>query len=70
MDSGDILLGRPCMHDKNETHGMRSNTYTFAHMPFSHFVKELDMGSSFVFIPVLNFLDLGRLLVENEASSV
>eukprot|EP00268_Persea_americana_P063791 TRINITY_DN8317_c0_g1_i1.p1 TRINITY_DN8317_c0_g1~~TRINITY_DN8317_c0_g1_i1.p1 ORF type:complete len:102 (-),score=13.90 TRINITY_DN8317_c0_g1_i1:753-1058(-) len=31
MDSGDILLGRPWMYDKNDTHGMRDNTYTFMH---------------------------------------
>eukprot|EP00268_Persea_americana_P010451 TRINITY_DN14252_c0_g1_i2.p3 TRINITY_DN14252_c0_g1~~TRINITY_DN14252_c0_g1_i2.p3 ORF type:complete len:102 (-),score=10.05 TRINITY_DN14252_c0_g1_i2:372-677(-) len=31
MDSGDILLGRPWMYDKNGTHGMRSNMYTFMH---------------------------------------
>ena len=31
MDSGDILLGRPWMYDKNGTHGIRDNTYTFRH---------------------------------------
>lgn len=31
MDSGDILLGRPWMYDKNDTHGMRDNMYTFMH---------------------------------------
>ena len=31
MDSGDVLLRRPGMYD-NRTHGMRDNTYIFAHM--------------------------------------
>ena len=31
MDSGDFLLGRPWMYDKNGTNGMRDNTYTFMH---------------------------------------
>ena len=31
MDSGDILLGRPWMYDKYDTHGMRDNKYTFMH---------------------------------------
>ena len=31
MDSGDILLGRPWMYDKSDTHGMRDNTFTFMH---------------------------------------
>ena len=31
MDSGDNLLGRPWMYDKNGTHGMRDNTYIFMH---------------------------------------
>ena len=30
MDSGDILLGQLWMYDKNRTHGMHNNTYTFA----------------------------------------
>ena len=29
LDSGDILLGRQWVYDKNETHGMCDNTYTF-----------------------------------------
>ena len=31
MDSGDILLDRPWMYDKNGTNGMRDHTYTFMH---------------------------------------
>eukprot|EP00268_Persea_americana_P063065 TRINITY_DN8139_c0_g1_i3.p1 TRINITY_DN8139_c0_g1~~TRINITY_DN8139_c0_g1_i3.p1 ORF type:complete len:177 (-),score=19.39 TRINITY_DN8139_c0_g1_i3:51-581(-) len=31
IDSCDILLGRPWMYDKNDTNGMRDNTYTFMH---------------------------------------
>ena len=31
LDSGDILLGRPGTYDKNRTHGICDNTYTFAH---------------------------------------
>ena len=31
MDSGEILLGRTWMYDKNGTHGMRENTNTFVH---------------------------------------
>lgn len=31
LDSGDILLGRPGMYDKNRTHGMRDITYTLVH---------------------------------------
>lgn len=30
MVNGDILLGRLWMYDKNRTHGMHDNTYTFA----------------------------------------
>eukprot|EP00268_Persea_americana_P063794 TRINITY_DN8317_c0_g2_i3.p1 TRINITY_DN8317_c0_g2~~TRINITY_DN8317_c0_g2_i3.p1 ORF type:complete len:266 (-),score=31.05 TRINITY_DN8317_c0_g2_i3:32-745(-) len=30
MNSGDILLGRPWMYDKNGTNGMRDNTYIHA----------------------------------------
>ena len=31
IESGDILLGRPWIYDKNGTNGMHDNTYTFAH---------------------------------------
>lgn len=31
MDSGDILLGRPCVYDKKGTHGMRDNTQMLVH---------------------------------------
>ena len=31
MNSGNILLERPWMYGKNGTHGMRGNTYMFAH---------------------------------------
>ena len=31
MDSEDLLLGQPWMYNKNGTHGMRNNIYTFDH---------------------------------------
>ena len=49
MDREDILLRRPWIYDKNGTHGMQDDTYTFvkmeAHHPTSYAAEPLKKGS-------------------------
>ena len=42
MDSGNSLLGRPWMYDKNGAHGMHDNTYTsmYSEKEVTHYPKK------------------------------